>query len=119
MQRILCDGCGKELKRHALRYHVKIEVQAAYDTLEISLLDLVRNHRREIESLIDRLGDKSAQELEESVYKAIQLDLCPSCQARFIRHPMKFQQDSPLPPTEFDVDAFLRSLGKSTDNPPT
>jgi hypothetical protein len=115
MNIIRCDGCGKELKKRGLRYHVKIEVQAAYDTLEISLLDLVRSHRSEIEDLIRQLGDKSAQELEESVYKAIEVDLCPQCQRRFIRNPLHFHPETAAEPEKFDVDAFLRSLGLGKD----
>ncbi len=42
MIRFRCDGCGKEMKQGDLRYTVKIDVRAAYDQLEITLLDLVR-----------------------------------------------------------------------------
>jgi len=115
MNIIRCDGCGKELKKQRLRYHVKIEVQAAYDALEIGLLDLVRNHRNEIEDLIRQLGEKSAQELEDSVHKSIEFDLCPQCQRRFIRDPLHFHPETAGDPEKFDVDAFLRSLGFGKD----
>ena len=47
-----CDGCGKHLSEHDLRYAVKIEVRAAYDELEIGLADLVRD-----QSLLERARD--------------------------------------------------------------
>lgn len=111
METIRCDGCGVELKRQSLRYQVKIDVQAAYDTLEVGLLDLVRNHRNELTEVIRQLGDKTAEELEESIYKCIKLDLCPACQRRFIRGPLRFRAEGAAAEEKFDVDAFLRQLG--------
>jgi len=106
-----CDGCGAALPEHALRYTVKIDVRAAYDELEVGLLDLVREHRQELIELIERLKDKDPQEIEETVYKCIRLDLCPSCQRAFIRAPLQFHPEQGARETEIDIDEFLRSLG--------
>jgi len=106
-----CDGCGKELPKHALRYTVKIEVAAAYDKLVVGLVDLVRSHRAELLELIEELKNKDPKELEEGVYKQILLDLCPSCQRLFIRHPLRFHPEQAAPEQAVDVDRFLRSLG--------
>ena len=106
-----CDGCGKELNRHDLRYVVKIDVQAAYDEMEVSLLDLVRDHRAEMLRLIEQMKHKDAEQLEEGVYKNIKLDLCPACQRAFIRNPLRFHPEQGAPEPKVDVDAFLRSLG--------
>jgi hypothetical protein len=106
-----CDGCGKDLPKNALRYTVAIDVRAAYDKLEVGLADLVRDHRPEILALIERLKSKSPEELEESVYKSIKLDLCPSCQRAFIRSPLRFHPEQGTTEGEIDIDAFLRSLG--------
>lgn len=57
-----CDGCGAELARNALRYTVEIDVRAAYDKLEVTLTDLVRDHRAEILELIERMKHKSPRE---------------------------------------------------------
>lgn len=114
----LCDGCGATLPRHQLRYTVKIDVHAAYDEMEVGLLDLVRSHRAEILDLIEQLRRQDAEEVESQIYKRIRLDLCPACQRRFIQDPLRFQADTPLPEKgNVDVDAFLRSLGfgKTTD----
>jgi hypothetical protein len=99
------------LAKKALRYVVDIEVRAAYDTLEVSLVDLVRDHRAEILALIDRLKHKTPEEIEESVYKKISLDLCPSCQRTFIQTPLRFHPEQGVPRTDVDIDTFLRSLG--------
>ncbi len=105
-----CDGCGKILQKNALRYTVKIDVQAAYDKLEIGLLDLVRSHREEMLQLIESLKNKSPGEIEETVYKSIRLDLCPACQRAFIRDPLRFHPEQTVP-DDIDIDQFLRSLG--------
>jgi len=111
MIRYRCDGCGAELPHTALRYTVNIDVRAAYDVLEVTLLDLVRDHRAEMIELIERLKHKDPREIEETVYKNIKLDLCPSCQRAFIRAPLRFHPEQGERETEIDIDAFLRSLG--------
>ena len=105
-----CDGCGKILKQNALRYTVKIDIRAAYDNLEVGLLDLVRNHRQEMLELIERLKDKDPEEIEETVYKSLRLDLCPACQRAFIRNPLRFHPEQTAS-GDVDIDGFLRSLG--------
>ena len=106
-----CDGCGRNLTRNGLRYTVKIEVRAAYEEMEIGLAELVRSHRQEMIALIERLKHKTPQEIEETVYKGLQLDLCPSCQRAFIADPLRFHPEQTTQQTDFDVDEFLRSLG--------
>ena len=107
-----CDGCGVELAQKALRYTVNIDVHAAYDQMEIGLTELVRDHRAEMLALIERLKHKSADEIEETVYKRLKLDLCPSCQRAFIRNPLCFHPEQGAAHDEIDIDAFLRALGK-------
>ena len=106
-----CDGCGKEMRKGDLRYTVKIDVRAAYDVLEISLTDLVGNHRDEIEELLDDLKDKDPKEVEESIYKLIELDLCPRCQKAFIKSPLRFHPENADLKDSVDMDEFLKSLG--------
>jgi hypothetical protein len=111
MVRIECDGCGRELKKGALRYRVKIDVRAAYDKLELTLLDLVRDHREELSNLVEQMKDKDPARLEEQIYKGYSYDLCPPCHAAYIRDPLRFHPERGLPESDWDVDAFLRSLG--------
>ena len=105
-----CDGCGRELPVGSLRYHVKIDVRAAYDKLEVGLAELVRDHRQEMLRLIERLEGKSSKELEETIYKHVEFDLCPACQRAYLRAPLRFHpEEGEAPPV--DIDVFLRSLG--------
>lgn len=105
-----CDGCGVELRKGALRYNVKIDVRAAYDEIQIGLMELVRDHRAEMLELIEQLQDRDPTELEESVYKCIELDLCPSCHKAYIRDPLRFQPGERAADSDLDFEAFLRSL---------
>jgi hypothetical protein len=108
----VCDGCGKRLKKGDLRYRVKIDVRAAYDTLEVGLIDLVRNHEEEIRQILESLESAAQQEVEDSIYKNIELDLCPSCQKAYIRQPLRFHpEQAPSGDEPFDIDSLLRSLG--------
>ncbi len=106
-----CDGCGVSIVRKALRYQVSIDVRAAYDTLEVSLWDLVRDHRGELEALVGALDETDATHLEEQVYKKMVLDLCPECQRKFVQSPLRFGAESATGGPPADIDTFLRSLG--------
>ena len=107
------------MEKGALRYCVKIDVRAAYDQLVISLADLVRDHRAEILALIERLKNKDPKEIEESVYKGFELDLCPLCHKAYIRDPLRFHPEMGTMDEAIDIDGFLRSLGvnpRDTEN---
>ncbi len=110
-----CDGCGKQLAQHALRYTVEIEVRAAYDTMKVHLSDLLHDHRADMLALIDQLKLKSTRELEESVYTNMTIDLCPQCQRAFVRDPLRFHPEQAGPESEVNIDDFLRSLGMGRD----
>lgn len=111
MIRYHCDGCGRNLAKGSLRYTVTVDVKAAYDELEVGLLDLVRDHRDELARLIEQLRERDVKELEESVYKHLELDLCPSCQRVFLKDPLHFVPGEGAGPATVDIDSFLRSLG--------
>lgn len=106
-----CDGCGKEMTKGQLRYHVKIDVRAAYDQMEIGLADLIKDHRAEMLNLIEQLKHKDPREIEETIYKSFALDLCPACQRAYIKGPLRFHPEQSGPASDIDIDTFLRSLG--------
>ncbi|MDK1022526.1 MAG: hypothetical protein QGD90_12930 [Candidatus Hydrogenedentes bacterium] len=106
-----CDGCGREIPQNGLRYTVRIDIRAAYEEMEVGLMELVRDHRAEILRLIEGMDDKSAEDIEETIYKCLKIDLCPSCQRSFVRDPLRFQGDGDGAEEEIDIDGFLRSLG--------
>lgn len=116
-----CDGCGRELPKHNLRYVVTMDVRAAYEETEISLMDLVSDHRAEMLTLIERLKRKNPKDIEETVYKGLRLDLCPPCQRAFIRDPIHFHPEQGSASDDIDIDSFLRTLGyggkESEDEP--
>ena len=111
MQYYVCDGCGERLERNALRYTVTIDVRAAYDEVEVTLIDLVRSHRQELLELIERLGAQDARTLEDQVYRKLTLDLCPRCQRAFLKSPLRFHPEQGGNAAPVDIDDFLRSLG--------
>jgi len=106
-----CDGCGKEIPQKALRYKMKIDIRAAYDTLEIKLADLLRDHEAEIRALIERMEDMDPQKLEDNICKVFRFDLCPDCYRSYISDPLRFHPEAAIrDESDFDVDAFLRRL---------
>lgn len=111
MEIFRCDGCGTEMKRGELRYRVTIDVRAAYDELVVGLADLVRDHRADLEALIEKMKGKATQEIEESVYKHFKLDLCPRCQRAYRADPLRFHPEQGESEPHVDIDRFLRSLG--------
>ena len=108
-----CDGCGCELRKGQLRYNVSIEVKAAYDTLEVTLADLIRDHRDELKALCEKMEaqDSSAEDVEESVYKGFKIHLCPKCQRAYVKSPLRFHPEQGGDEAPVDIDAFLKSLG--------
>lgn len=102
------------MPENALRYTVTVDVRAVYEKTHIGLLELFQDHRKELIALIDRLKHKSAHEIEETIYKELKLDLCPSCQRAYIRDPLHFHPEQGKPHDEVDIEAFLRSLGYGT-----
>lgn len=114
MNSYTCDGCRKELPPGTLRYTVKIDVRAAYEELHFGLAELVRDHRRELIDLIKKLereAEKTPAEIEETIYKALHLDLCPACQRAYIKDPLHFHPEQGESESDIDIDSFLRSLG--------
>ena len=100
----------------ALRYTVTVDVRAVYEKTHIGLLELVQDHRKELIELIDRLKNKSAQEIEETIHKELNLDLCPSCQRAYIRDPLHFHPEQGEARDEINIETFLRSLGYGTSS---
>lgn len=83
-----CDGCGREIPSKSLRYIAKMDIFAAYDTLEITREDLERDIPYEIRQILERCADKSPEELLREVYANFRFDLCPDCHSRFLKDPL-------------------------------
>jgi len=84
----ICDRCGRPIERGQLRYVAKIEVFAAADPLEITLEDLLRNTRREMDRLLQQCEELSEEELMRDVYVRFNFDLCRACQKSYVTDPL-------------------------------
>ena len=84
-----CDLCGKTLlAEEDTRYVVKIEVYAAYDPMEVAGPELHEDHDDEIQGLLEQMENMDAEELESQVFKTFRFDLCPECQAAYLKDPL-------------------------------
>lgn len=83
-----CDRCGQPILEGELRYLAKIQVSAAYDPLQISFEDLLKDHRHDMERLLKVCEGMTEKELMQDVYVDFQFDLCRPCQKAFISNPL-------------------------------
>ncbi len=84
-----CDLCKRELdSQDDLRYVVKIEVYAAFDPAVVDGEDDDRDHLEEIQDILERMEDASAEEIGDEVYQQLRFDLCPECRKKFLKNPL-------------------------------
>lgn len=89
MLHFVCDMCGKGLLLDEdVRYEVQIEVKSAYDPLELTTSDFARDFQKEMSHLLEKMRNRSPQELEDEVYKLFKFDLCLTCQKKFLKNPL-------------------------------
>ena len=88
MIKTFCDICGLEIKGKTIHYELKIELKAAYETIEINLADLLKDHTEEIEALMQEMEEADPQKLQDDIYKVFHFHLCRSCQQRYIKSPL-------------------------------
>ncbi len=84
----LCDRCGRPIEEGELRYVAKIEVFAAYDPLRITFEDLMRDHTREFDALLQQCVGMTEEELMRDVHVAFRFDLCRACQKAYVANPL-------------------------------
>ena len=84
----ICDRCGRPLEQGQLRYIARIEVLAAADPLEITLDDLLRDSRREMDALLEQCEQLTEEELMSDVYVRFVFDLCRTCQKAYVTDPL-------------------------------
>ena len=71
-----------------MRYIAKIQVFAAADPLEITLEDLLRDTRREMNRLLQQCEGLTEEELMRDVYVKFEYDLCRACQKAYVNNPL-------------------------------
>ena len=84
----ICDRCGRPLEQGQLRYIARIEVVAAADPLEITIDDLLRDTRREMDALLEQCEHLTEEQLMRDVYVKFEFDLCRSCQKSYVTDPL-------------------------------
>jgi len=84
----VCDRCGRPIRKGDLRYVARIEVVAAADLLEITLEDLLRDTRREMDALLQQCEQLTEEELMRDVYVKFEFDLCRVCQKAYVTDPL-------------------------------
>ncbi|PYJ80855.1 MAG: hypothetical protein DME22_22990 [Verrucomicrobia bacterium] len=84
----ICDRCGRPIEQGKLRYIAKIQVFAAADPLEITLEDLLRDTRREIDRLLQQCEELTEEELMRDVFVKFEFDLCRTCQKAYVTDPL-------------------------------
>ena len=90
----ICDRCGRVLEGEEVRYVARIEVFAAADPLQITLEDLLRDTRQEMEQTLRQCEELTEEELMRDVYVELRFDLCRRCQRAFIADPLRLGQES-------------------------
>ena len=84
----ICDRCGHPIEQGQLRYIAKIQVFAAADPVEITLEDLLRDTRREMDRLLQQCEGLTEEELLRDVYVKFEYDLCRACQKAYVNNPL-------------------------------
>jgi len=84
----ICDRCGRPLEQGQLRYIARIEVVAAADPLEITIDDLLRDTRREMDALLEQCEHLTEEQLMRDVYVKFEFDLCHFCQKSYVTDPL-------------------------------
>jgi hypothetical protein len=88
MLRVICDGCGKELRPGEDHHVVKIEVFAAVEPAELTEEDLDIDHMEAMSEMLEQLEEcPQAYELPPSA-KNLRYDLCGDCRKRYLRDPL-------------------------------
>jgi len=89
MRHFSCDACGKAMDSDADRFTVHIEVYPSQDTESLSQADLDCDHLEAMSEMLSEQEDPNADPADAlPSYRKLRYELCPSCQARFVRDPL-------------------------------
>jgi hypothetical protein len=86
---LLCARCGAELTPGKGNFYV-VRIEALADPAPpcFSQDELTRDHRAEMERLIEQMRNLSEQELLDQVYRRLILYLCGPCYRQWIEEPV-------------------------------
>ncbi|MGR3176017.1 MAG: hypothetical protein ACUZ8N_15685 [Candidatus Scalindua sp.] len=87
-----CDMCGKSLvPEEDDRYVVKIEIYAAYDSMEVDDdEDLIDDFEEDDddEDEEEEVDNPDPEEIDGVEYKTFRYDLCSKCHSRYLQDPL-------------------------------
>jgi hypothetical protein len=84
-----CDLCKRDFDPDDdLRYVVKIEVYAAYDSNSSAADDEDHDHLQEIQDILENMEDAEDERIGDDVYQQLRFDLCPECRRKFLKNPL-------------------------------
>jgi hypothetical protein len=85
---LFCDRCSTELfPGKGNFYVVQIEAIADPSPPELDEEDLAADPQKEIERLVNEMGDLSQRELMDQVYRQLTIYLCLPCYTKWIENP--------------------------------
>jgi hypothetical protein len=85
---LFCNRCNLELHPGEGNFYVvRIEAVADPTPPEFTLDDLRRDHRKEIERLLNEMRGLSERELADQVYRSLTIFLCGPCYQDWIENP--------------------------------
>jgi hypothetical protein len=83
-----CDLCKRTLDADDLRYVVKLEVYAAFDSGPLGDADEDGDHLQEIQDILQRAEEAADEQISPEVYEQKRFDLCCDCRKKFLRNPL-------------------------------
>jgi hypothetical protein len=81
-----CDNCGREIGPDDIVYWVRLEIFASPEPPELSLEDLDRDYKADMEKIIDQMEGLDPKEAEAQVYEAYRFYICTKCRRYFHDH---------------------------------
>ena len=82
-----CDRCRKKIEDQALRYVVRMEMQAEFDDLENDSVD-EESQLEQMQEILAELDEDEGDELIQDVYQRHRFDLCSDCYHQFKNDPL-------------------------------
>ena len=84
-----CDRCKRVIDPDdEVRYVVRMEVQAVFESTEAEENDDDRDHLLEIHEILERLDCEDSELGGEDVYHRRRFDLCSDCYRKFTQNPV-------------------------------
>ena len=82
-----CDKCQRKIEKQALRYVVRMELQAEFDDVENETSDEI-DELEQMQEILSEMEEEQGDELIEDVYQRHRFDLCNECYHRFKSDPL-------------------------------